>query len=196
MTGGGGSDCENLSDWECLDLAHGGDERAWRELFGRHERRLARMAALITGSGDAARDIAQETFVRILRRRIPHRDGSLGAYLSTIAYRLALREKVRLVRHHGFDEGDYPAGGESPLESAVRSGGERMVAAVLESLPPDQRDVIALRFYGGHSYDEIAGILGVPGGTVRSRIFYAVKNCRKEFRRIFPQEFPGQYDTP
>lgn len=192
--GDGGSDCATLSDWECFDLAHRGDEDAWRSLFRRHERRLTRIGALITGSADAARDIAQETFVRVLRRKIPHRGGSLGAYLTTIAYRLALREKARLARHHGLDEEAFSGGGESPLDTAARSDGREMITGVLASLPPDQREVIALRFYGGHSYGEIAGILGIPGGTVRSRIFYAIKNCRKEFRRRIPDEYPGRHE--
>jgi RNA polymerase sigma factor (sigma-70 family) len=180
------------SDWECLELAHRGDEGAWRALFVRHERRLARMAALITGSPDAAQDIAQETFVRVLRRKIPRRDGSFGAYLTTVAFRLALRERARRARHRGFDEGAFPARAESPLEAAVRSGREEMVAGVLAGLPPDQREVIALRFYGDHSYAEIAAITGVPEGTVKSRIFYALKHCRSQFRLKIPEEFPGR----
>lgn len=189
MTGadpGGGT-----PDWEVFDRAHNGDEGAWRALFGRHERRLRRIATLITGSADAAADIAQETFVRVLRRKIPHRGGTLGAYLTTVAFRLSLREKARLRRHGGFDEEAFPGTGESPLEAASRSGREQLMAAVLASLPPDQREVIALRFFGGHSYAEMAGILGVPEGTVKSRIFYAIKHCREEFRLRLPGEFQG-----
>jgi len=193
--GDGADGCGALSDWECFDLAYRGDEQAWRSLFRRHERRLTRIGAFITGSAEAARDITQETFIRVLRRKIPHRGGSLAAYLTTTAYRLALREKGRLGRNSGFDEEEHAAGGESPLETAVRSGGLRMLDGVLGSLPRDQREVIALRFYGGHSYGEIAGILGVPAGTVKSRIFYAIKNCRKEFRRRIPNEFPGRHDA-
>jgi len=180
------------TDWECLDRAQGGDEGAWRALFRRHEPRLRRIAWLVTGSADAAADIAQETFVRVIRRKLPHRRGSFAAYLTTAAFRLALREKARLGRNHGFDEEAFPAGNESPLDAAARAGREELMAAVLASLPPDQREVIALRFYGGHAYGEIAVILGVPEGTVKSRIFYAIKQCRKEFRLHTPDGISGE----
>jgi len=93
-----------------------------------------------------------------------------------------------------------PAGEQSEEVAAVvvctgfqhfDPGREQLMAAVLASLPPDQREVIALRFFGGHSYAEMAGILGVPEGTVKSRIFYAIKHCREEFRLRLPGEFQG-----
>jgi len=195
MTSGRRDDGAPTSDWECLDLAHRGDEGAWQTLYIRHEGRLRRMATLITGSADSADDVAQETFVRVLRRKIPHRDGSFGAYLTTIAFRLALKEKVRLRKQGGFDEEAALGDTETPFEAAARSNRKKVVAALLETLPHDQREVIALRFFGGHSYDEIAGILGIPGGTVKSRIFYALKTCRREFRRVIPEKFPGEGNT-
>jgi RNA polymerase sigma factor (sigma-70 family) len=186
----GANGAGSVPDWECFDLALGGDEEAWRTLYRRHERRLARMATVITGSADAAGDVAQETFVRLLQRKVTHRDGTLGAYLTTIAFRLALREKSRTARQGEFDESELPGAHHSPLEAASRADRKGMVAGVLESLPDDQRQIIALRFFGGHSYDEIACILGVPAGTVKSRIFYAVKNCRGKLRR----EIGNDYD--
>lgn len=170
-----------ISDWEWYDRARGGDEGAWRILFHRYHPPLVRMTSVITGSVDAGRDLAQECFLRLFRGRPPHREGSFRSYITTIAYRLALKEKRRFLRHTRFagDElrGDLP----TPLESAVRRDRAAAVSAVLRTLPDEQRDVLALRFHGGHSYEEIAEITGVPLGTVKSRIFHAVKACRKQF---------------
>lgn len=166
------------SDWECLDLALEGNERAWQTLYDRHFSRLVRMASLITGSPDAAQDIAQESFIRLLRYPILHRNGSVRSLLTTITYRLALKEKKRdLDVRSGNDEPADSA--PSPLESAIADETDRLLIRTLTALPSQQREVIALRFFGGHSYEEIAEMTGVPIGTVKSRIFNAIRNCQK-----------------
>jgi len=53
-----------------------------------------------------------------------------------------------------------------------------MVASAINNLDNAHRDILLLRFYAGLSYDEIAVLLDIPLGTVKSRIFYAVKSCR------------------
>jgi RNA polymerase sigma-70 factor (ECF subfamily) len=81
--------------WGHLARARKGDQEAWSALFKEHAPHLLRMAALLTGSSDAARDCVQETFVRVLDSVINHQNGSLRAYLSTITYRLAVKESIR-----------------------------------------------------------------------------------------------------
>jgi RNA polymerase sigma-70 factor (ECF subfamily) len=167
-------------DWQCLDLARGGDEIAWRDLFQRHYPSLVRMASCITGSLDTAHDLAQESFVRLLRVDIRHRNGSFKSYLATIAYRLALKERKR----QGSNDGPGPLSiaddAPSPLELAIQNETDRIIVRVMQSLSDDQREILALRYFGGHSYEEIARITGIPIGTVKSRIFYAIKTCREK----------------
>jgi RNA polymerase sigma-70 factor (ECF subfamily) len=57
------------------------------------------------------------------------------------------------------------------------------VARALRTLDAEHRDVLVLRFYGGYSYEEIAKIVEAPLGTVKSRIFYAVKSCRETLQQ-------------
>ena len=174
---------EIAGDWEALARAQGGSEEEWSLLFKRHSPVLLRIAALMTGSRDAAHDCVQEAFVRILRADIRHRDGSLRAYLSTIVYRLALKENIRRNKHASLP-GDSPESLDlSPLDSTLADERQRGVRRVLESLPGVQRDVLVLRLHGGHSYEDIAGITGVSIGTVKSRMFYAVKAAQKELRK-------------
>lgn len=168
------------ADWELLERARRGDENSWRELFQRHHKALVKMAFLITGSMEAAKDLAQETFVRLLRSKISHTRGGFKGYLSTIAYRLALKEKKRRLKNSGIDGLDLVNGNPSPLDAALSDEKQRLVARAIGKLSDDHRDVLVLRFYGDYSYEEIAEITRVPIGTVKSRIYYAVKACREE----------------
>ena len=169
-----------IEDWDCLDLARQGDEAAWRFLFHRYYPALVKMTLCVTGSPDTARDLAQESFVRLLRARISHRDGSFKSYLSTIAYRLALKERKRKARDLvALDVADVSP---DPLEQTIQDETDRIIFRVMHSLSLDQREILALRFFGGHSYEDIARITELPLGTVKSRIFYAVKTCRAKLR--------------
>jgi RNA polymerase sigma-70 factor (ECF subfamily) len=141
------------------------------------------MAALLTGSPDAARDCVQETFSRLLHAAIRHRESSLRAYLSTITYRLAVRESLRMVKRGSVGDLDPPSGDPSPLDQVIVDEQQRGVCAVLRSLSTAHQEILVLRFYGEHSYEEIAGITGVPLGTVKSRIFHAVKSARIELNK-------------
>jgi RNA polymerase sigma-70 factor (ECF subfamily) len=136
------------------------------------------MTAMITGSPDAARDCVQETFVRLLTSAASDRGTSLRAYLSTIAYRLALKEQQRWYRHAPGVTAETVSTDPSPLELVITDDTQREVTRILLSLPDQHREVLSLRFYGEHSYEEIARITGVPLGTVKSRIFNAVKSVR------------------
>lgn len=170
------------SDWELWDGARRGDESAWRALIGRHHSRLLSLALLITGSATAAQDVAQEALTRVLELEVTHRRGSVGGLLSTIAYRLALKERERSNRHTTIVGHDPPESAPSALENLLARERDRHITAVIQSLDSEHRDTLVLRFYGGHSYQEIANLTETPLGTVKSRLFYAVKECRKKLR--------------
>ncbi len=169
-------------DWSRLDRARAGDEAAWQSLFEEYYPALVRMALIITGSVENARDIAQESFVSLLRANIRHRDGTLKSYISIIAYRLALKERARLHNRGKLDAVALIDESPSVLERAVKDETDRLILSALGDLDIEQREVLTLRFYGGHSYAEIAQILGIPIGTVKSRIFYAIKTCRQRLK--------------
>lgn len=169
-------------DWNQLDLARRGDEAAWRALVENHTPLLLKMVFLITGSQAAAQDIIQDTFLELYNKGPRHNRGSFKGYISTIAYHLALKEMKRNGNLKPLGNIDTPAGNRSPLELALAEEKDRVLADVIRSLDEHYRDVLILRFYGGHSYGEIAGILGVPLGTVKSRIFNALKICRLRLR--------------
>ena len=171
-----------IDDWRIFALARAGDEKAWREIFRRHYPALVRITSSMAGSLEAGHDIAQESFVRLLGARIEHHEGTLRSLLATIAYRLAVKEARRLRLYDRTETARVTDETPSPLEQLVKEDTDRILARVVQRLPLDQREVLTLRFFGECSYVEIAHITGVPVGTVKSRIFYAVKTCRDKLK--------------
>lgn len=139
---------------------------------------MVALGLLMTGSRAAAEDIAQETFSRALTAKIRETSGSVHGYLGTIAYRLALKEIDRASRHVSEPNSELVAPQAGPLEEILVNERDRAVTRAIRALPANHRDVLILRFYAGRTYEEIAAQLDVPLGTVKSRIFYAVKACR------------------
>src|SRR5207244_1056457 len=120
MVQGAGPD-EMTDDWHCLNLAREGDETAWRILFSRYYPSLVRMASCITGSRDTGHDLAQESFIRLLRARIRHQSGSFKAYLTTIVYRMALKEKKWQSSKHQLETVPLADDSPSPLDLAIQN---------------------------------------------------------------------------
>lgn len=170
-------------EWESFIRAQKGDNNACGALLEQHQPRLTALALFVTGSVEAANDVVQETFVRALDAKIKQTTGTVIGFLATIAYRLALKEAKQAKKNVPIDGFVLEDHRQNPLESVLANERDRLVIQVVGALNPDQRDVLVLRFYGGHSYEEIAEILRVPLGTVKSRVFYAVKTCREILRR-------------
>jgi RNA polymerase sigma-70 factor (ECF subfamily) len=168
--------------WDDLARARSGSQEAWRVLFKQYSPPLLRMAALMTGSTDAARDCVQETFIRVLSSAVHHQSGSLRAYLSTIVYRLALKENTRQSRRANLGATEPASPDPSPLDEALADERQREVARVLRTLPDHHRDILILRLHGDHSYQEISEITGLSLGTVKSRLFYAVKSAKSRLK--------------
>ena len=170
------------ADWETLHKARAGDESSWGNLWRLQLPRLKALAYLITGSAPVAEDIARETLIRAMEANVRNASGSLGGYLGTIAYRLALKEARRHARNVDLDELDPTDNCDLRLESILKNEREKILAETIRELDPEHGEALILRFYGELSYEEMAGILGVPTGTAKSRVFYAVQSCRRKMR--------------
>jgi RNA polymerase sigma-70 factor, ECF subfamily len=153
-------------DAALVDAARAGSREAVEALFHRHWRRLYRAAYLICRDAAAAEDIAQESFLAALRaldrfdRRRP-----LGPWLDRIAANRAIDwQRARAVR--GEVLADEPVTAAAAPPDAPRDD----LAAALGELPADQRAVIVLRHVLGFTPREIGRVLGLPTGTVNSRM--------------------------
>ena len=171
------------ADWNRFFRARAGDEQAWREVVDCYRSRLTALALMITRSPASAEDVVQETFLRSLNAVIDSATGTVHGYLGTIAYRLAVKEARRNQRDTDIFPHDRIDEHPDPMEAMLLRERDRTVARAIQLLPRDHRDVLLLRSYGGHSYEQIANLLDIPIGTVKSRIFNAVKACRETLRK-------------
>jgi RNA polymerase sigma-70 factor (ECF subfamily) len=160
------------------DIAAGcatGDESAWRELVRREINGVFATAIRVLDDRDEAADVAQETFVKFRGRAAEFRDGGrLAPYLRRIAFRLAVRRKAARARLVSLEQHEIGGGDAAPLPlpdpsmAPQRQEQRKAIRAALESLPPGQRNALALRHVEGFSYVDIAEALDVPLGTVKT----------------------------
>jgi RNA polymerase sigma-70 factor, ECF subfamily len=149
--------------------AQNGSEEALERLFRRHWPAAHRAAYLIVHDGAAAEDIAQEAFVSAIRAldRFDRRR-AFGPWLNRIVVNRAIDwSRARAIRREVAAEGlaDAPADPSAP----ARPYSDELMAA-LAALSPEHRAVVVLRYLLEYTPGEIAGVLGLPRGTVNSRL--------------------------
>ncbi len=141
-------------------------------LYAEHGSDLLRYLQRVFGHAASSEDLLQETFVRaLLGWRRMSEAVSARAWLFGIARNVG-REAARRRRPEMLPS-DVAAPAESPADERL----DRVRAAMV-MLPEEQREALELRLTAGLSYEEIASVTGVPVGTVRSRLHYAVRRLR------------------
>ncbi|MCP3916706.1 MAG: sigma-70 family RNA polymerase sigma factor [bacterium] len=159
-------------------------KRAAGELFEGTRASLWGIALRMTGRPDLAEDAVQETFVDVLRGA----DGFRGdARLTTWLYRIAVRAAARVSSRARHSAASLPEelaleGGEPPEALAQREGAARILTAMAR-LPAPQRAVLALAALDELPQTEIAAVLGLPPGTVYSRLHQARERMREALER-------------
>jgi RNA polymerase sigma-70 factor (ECF subfamily) len=162
------------TELELIKQAQQGDRRAFGQLVRHHREGAVNVVYRMCGDADLAEEAAQEAFVRAwtnlpkYKPRSPFRNWLYR--IATNAAVDALRSQKETVDVESVDVPDAESGPEVLME--VRERGERVKQAVLD-LPPASRAVVVLREYEDLSYKEIADTLGIPIGTVMSRLNYA-----------------------
>jgi RNA polymerase sigma factor (sigma-70 family) len=168
----------NDNDHDLLPRCRRGDEAAWRELVSLHTRRVFSLAYRFTGRVDEAEDLTQEIFVKVYQtlERYREGDGAFGAWLMAVARNHAI-DHYRRRRRDALQKSEEPevldgmaSGDEGPLLSLEREERVRLVHRGLRALPEDLRVPLILCDLQGVAYEEIARSLGIPLGTVKSRI--------------------------
>lgn len=164
----------HLDDHECMLRAQRGNDVAFSELVARYQDRIYRFLSRLMRSQDDARDLTQETFLRVYQGLARWRpDAAFSTWLFRIARNLAF-DMLRRARHtefveleDGADIVDPGCGPDTALEIAQRYC---MLATALAQLPVDHREILLLREIEEMSYDDIATVLDLTLGTVKSRI--------------------------
>ncbi|MEZ4649132.1 MAG: sigma-70 family RNA polymerase sigma factor [Candidatus Eisenbacteria bacterium] len=172
-----------LPDEALMEHVVRGSEAAFAALVDRYRNRIINLVSRFISDRDRAQEIAQEVFLRIYVHRERYRpNGKFSTWMYTIAVNLAKNEIRRRVRSKGVVSLDklIEVAGDSgkfvtdPTQKPDRRLQQREVQEYVEEalkrLPEKFREVIVLRDIQQLSYEEIEEVLGIPGGTVRSRI--------------------------
>ncbi|MBI1372920.1 MAG: sigma-70 family RNA polymerase sigma factor [Phycisphaera sp.] len=175
------------SDLELVDAINSGDPAAFDALYLRYRDWVLRLAWRFTRDHDAAGDVLQDTFTYVLRK-FP--GFALTARFTTFLYPVVRHVAIanqKKARRMILDDGqiDQPAEPDPPSADTQR----RQLASVMACLSEDHREAVLLRFVDGFSLAEIAEAVGVPVGTVKSRLHHAIKALRDDpaTQRYFEQ---------
>jgi RNA polymerase sigma-70 factor (ECF subfamily) len=177
------------------------DERSYTELVRRYQGRVTNLISRVLNDRNGSDDLAQEVFVRVFVHRRNYRRGSkLSTWLFTIAANLAKNEIRRRVRrrnwfsldaltevlHDSMSQlADPTEGREATLEREQLQG---EVGRAIETVPEKYRLALVFRDIEGLSYEEIAEVLGIPGGTVRSRINRARSMLKRKLQPLLRKQ--------
>lgn len=160
-----------------------GDKRAFETLVRRHMTDAFYVAYGYVGNAEDARDLSQDAFIKAYMARARF-DETRPFY--PWLYRILKNHCLNFVtrgRHHlSLDDENEHREIASPAATALENMEEnerrRLVRAAIDRLSEDHREIIVLKNFKEHSYKEIADVLGIPIGTVMSRLFYARQALR------------------
>jgi len=154
-----------------------GNTDAAGALMDLHGETLMRYIYSIVGTREAAEDVFQDSWVRVMEKIHQfNKEMSFRPWLFRIARNVAYDSLRRKRRWWSLDSGQSPESGERPMEIPDSTDFGRQVVAqetvqrLLGSLSPEYREVLCLRFFQDHSYEEIAELCRLPLGTVKSRL--------------------------
>ncbi len=183
------------SDHELLELIADGNHRAFDQIMARYQAPIINYLNRLLGNYDRAQELAQETFLRVYKTAYRYKFlSTFNAWIYKIATNLAYNELRRRkivtflpfqIKPQNNDESDemmveIPDEDNLPDESLGRLQTQKIVKEALQSLPKKHKAPLILRDIQGLSYEEIAGVLNMPLGTVKSRINRARNMLKKK----------------
>lgn len=165
-----------LVDDMASDPPHDDDD--FGELVESHRDRLHRKAVRLSGNVEAAKDLVQETLLRALQRRAQFRPGShLETWLMAILTNLFL-DRIKHAKVERKAEPELVVLMEVECDLTIAEISDADLHAAVQSLEPELREVVELCYLRQMRYREAAAILGVPGGTVATRLMRARQRLR------------------
>jgi RNA polymerase sigma-70 factor (ECF subfamily) len=143
-----------------------------------HERPLIRYAKSLLGDLELARDVVQETFLRLCREDSARLEGRVAPWLFTVCRNLALDARKKAARMASLEIVEVPVPCDLDERHDARQALDRILD-ILETLPPNQREVVFLKFHGGLSYKEISAVTGLSVSNVGFLLHTAVHAIRR-----------------
>lgn len=183
----------HATDSELARRARQGDDAALHELLDRHAGQLFALAVALVGNAADAEDVVQETLlgalrgIRAFKGRSAVKTWLVGILVRQAARHHRSRGRRPVVSLDALSEASASAPGRGRPEPSTAELDIRMdVLAALETLSREHRQVVLLRELQGMSYEEMAQVLGVPRGTVESRLFRARGALRERLGGYLP----------
>ena len=178
-------DLRVLADEELMGLVRDGEVQAFEVIFDRHAPAAFSLAYRMCGRRAAAEDIVQDAFLSLWRSGSGYdpRRGSVRSWVLSVVHNRAIdafRRQGSRDRRDISDEGiaeRLPAPDATDAE-VERRDDARQVRTALDELPPDQRRVIELAYFGGLTHNQIAEMLDLPPGTVKGRMRLGLTKMR------------------
>jgi RNA polymerase sigma-70 factor (ECF subfamily) len=162
-----------------------------REAMGRHEAALLRYAQSLTGDPDLARDVVQDTFLKLCEQEPEELSDRLAPWLFTVCRNRVLdvvRKERRMSPLTEVDLETRESAGPNPAAAAATSDATTTVLALMDELPVNQREVVRLKFQGQMSYEEISAVTELSVGNVGFLLHTAIRTLRARMEAL---ERPG-----
>lgn len=186
-----------MTEWELVQKAKSGDQEAFGELVVANEKKIYTLCRRLTGNASDAEDLAQEAFLNAWKGLGKFQgDSSFSTWLYRLASNVCIdflrKEKRRqsvsmtlsLDDSDAERQADIPDETQSPHQLYERGETQAAIAAGLNRLSVEHRQILIMREINGLSYAEIAQVLGIGEGTVKSRISRARLSLRNSLQKM------------
>jgi RNA polymerase sigma-70 factor, ECF subfamily len=174
------------------DIAAGQWQAAFEKMVDHYQNKVFRLAYAMFRNETIAKDMAQVAFIKIWKALPNYRGASsLSTWIYSIARNTCLTE-LKKRRDHPWDSLEEPAVGQmaekalDECSGGISAGGEMDVGTLLQRLPENYRQVITLFYLEQKSYAEVAEMLGIPMGTVKTYLYRAKKELLAASRDPHP----------
>jgi RNA polymerase sigma-70 factor (ECF subfamily) len=181
-----GTPYEGLRDGQLVELVAQQDAGALEALYDRYGRAAYSLARRILTEETLAQDVVQEVFLSLWRdaRRFDAGRGTVATYLLSMTHHRAVdvvRREEKLRRWRTSDEGlELAPDPKARVEDEVEASERRTeVRAALKDLPEPQRQALLLAYFGGYTQREVATLVGVPLGTVKTRMAAGMRKMKE-----------------
>ena len=192
-----GTAYRGLRDGQLVELVAEKDAGALEALYDRYGRAAYSLARRILAEETLAQDVVQEVFLSLWRdaARFDAGRGTVATYLLSMTHHRAVdvvRREENLRRWRTSDEGlELEPDPKARVEDEVETGERRAeVRAALKELPDAQREALLLAYFGGYTQREVAALVGVPLGTVKTRMAAGMRKMKEALQDAGTEEHP------